>query len=450
VRRRSWSVEAFREILPSKMITEVVQECGAAGKRSRRLPPELMVWLLVGAGLFRDLSLPNVLEVVADAVGFKPWGPAERPHSTSITQARDRLGPDVMPRLFERHAVSLRMRFNDLVTEHCRPTFTLDGTTSIVPDTPENDLHFGRPGAAKDGQSAFPQVRFVLVVSAWTHLVANAVVGPYTTSEPRLADVLLKQIPAGSLLLLDRAYYGFLWPAQMRKHGHDFVVRMKCGEHTYQPTRIRKLGRGDWFVELRRPERVRNDPGDLPPVVPARMIKCRRRGLRPVWIITSLLSVEEFPRDKIEALYRDRWEGELAYRELKESLASAVVKFRSKTPERVRQEFYGLLIAYNNVRGLMCEAASEADLRPIRLSFVNSLVLIRRAVDSGLRERQNLTTAMSYRRLPPRRVGRSYVRAVKRKMTSSFPKKTRDHRRMSASPHVRRARERALRQGSRT
>ena len=51
---------------------------------------------------------------------------------------------------------------------------------------------------------------------------------------------------------------------------------------------------------------------------------------------------------------------------------------RSKIPELVRQEFYGLMMAHFAVRGLMHEAALKADIDPDELSFVHSVRVVRR------------------------------------------------------------------------
>ena len=57
---------------------------------------------------------------------------------------------------------------------------------------------------------------------------------------------------------------------------------------------------------------------------------------------------------------------ETAFDELKTHLRGTRIVLRSKTPDLVRQEFYGLLLAHFAVRGLMPEAAlsAEEDSRP--------------------------------------------------------------------------------------
>jgi hypothetical protein len=70
-------------------------------------------------------------------------------------------------------------------------------------------------------------------------------------------------------------------------------------------------------------------------------------------------------------LYHQRWEIETAFDALKTHLRGAQIVLRSKTPELVKQEFYGLLMAHFAVRGLMHEAALKADEDPDRLSFAS-------------------------------------------------------------------------------
>jgi hypothetical protein len=67
-----------------------------------------------------------------------------------------------------------------------------------------------------------------------------------------------------------------------------------------------------------------------------------------------------------------------AFDELKTHLRGAHIVLRSKTPDLVRQEFYGLLMAHFAVRGLMHEAALRADKDPDRLSFIHAVRVVRR------------------------------------------------------------------------
>ncbi len=81
---------------------------------------------------------------------------------------------------------------------------------------------------------------------------------------------------------------------------------------------------------------------------------------------------------ELAALYHERWEIETALDELKTHLRGARIVLRSKKPELVEQEFYGLLLAHFALRGLMHEAALKAHVDPDTLSFVHSLRVVRR------------------------------------------------------------------------
>lgn len=78
------------------------------------------------------------------------------------------------------------------------------------------------------------------------------------------------------------------------------------------------------------------------------------------------------------ALYHERWEIEIALEKLKTHLRGAKVALRSKTPNLVRQEFYGLMMAHFAIRSLIHEAALKADEDPDRLSFLHAVRVVRR------------------------------------------------------------------------
>lgn len=438
MRGHQFELSALAQVLPTQLINEVLAEAGKEGVRRRKLPPELVIWLVIGMGLYRSLKIENVLARIADSLGGVSWGRAELPHGTSITQARDRLGWEVVRTLFRRLAARLRETTAAATSWRGHEVYTLDGTCFLVPDTPVNDETFTRPSVTRGGTSAFPQLRALMLVGAWTHLVVDVVLGPYAVNEMRLVQYLLDRLRPGAVLLLDRAYCGFRWPAEFLGRGAHFVVRMKHGARAYRVKRGERQGNGDWLCQMPRPKNCANL--DLPVALPARLIKCARKGFRPIYVLTSLVSRTAYPAAEVAALYRDRWEAELSYRELKVHLASDKVAFRSKKPARVLQEVYGLLIAYNAVRALMCEAAHERGVRATQLSFVDSLECVRCAMAAygAGRTAADLVSSIALHMLDPRRAGRRCERAVKIKY-SSYPRKRKD-RPAAASPYVNRAR----------
>ena len=113
-----------------------------------------------------------------------------------------------------------------------------------------------------------------------------------------------------------------------------------------------------------------------------RVVEYRLEGVaaaEPLYrLLTTLLDPAQAPAAELAALYHERWEIEVALAELKTGLRGARVVLRSKTPELVRQEFWGLLLAHFAVRGLMHEAALRADEDPDRLSFSHAVRVVRR------------------------------------------------------------------------
>src|SRR5215203_3411063 len=116
--------------------------------------------------------------------------------------------------------------------------------------------------------------------------------------------------------------------------------------------------------------------------IQVRVVEYRLEGVaeaEPLYrLVTTILDPAQAPAAELAALYHERWEIEGALAELKTQLRGARVVLRSKTPELVRQEVWGLLLAHFAVRGLMHEAALRADEDPDRLSFSHAVRVVRR------------------------------------------------------------------------
>ncbi|WP_281413709.1 transposase [Methylomonas paludis] len=86
----------------------------------------------------------------------------------------------------------------------------------------------------------------------------------------------------------------------------------------------------------------------------------------------------EYPAEELASLYQSRWQIETTFNEMKTTLKGADRVLRSKTPELVKQEFWGLLLAHHIVRKVILETALVHEQEPDYLSFKNSLSIIRR------------------------------------------------------------------------
>ena len=428
---RDFSIELFANILRPPWIKDTLKAHHRESLRIRKLPAELVVWLSIALGLFRTLSIPNVLSRLGTIFGSGSlWDNGITPASTAIAEARDRVGFGPLRTLFEKLRTHLLELHRDRMLWKGMLLLALDGTTFKVPDSPQNRRRFGLPGSSRGGRSAFPQMRALLLVSPLLRFILAVRFGPYRRDELSLAHSMLPEIPSGTLLLADRRFasWGFLLP--LREQGHQFLVRVP--KH-YKACRLWTSGPGDALVEVKLDKALRRRCPQYPRRVFVREIYVRIRGvLMRYW--TSLLDSQLYPTIDLVNLYARRWEEEIGLDELKthQSALTTVnrpVLFRSQTSRRVLQEAWGLVIAYNLIRALMAQAAQAQAIEAVRLSFVDALERIRQAslLMAAARTADlpriyaELLKSLGRCRLPKRR-HRDNPRVVAIKM-SKFPKK---------------------------
>ena len=115
---------------------------------------------------------------------------------------------------------------------------------------------------------------------------------------------------------------------------------------------------------------------DLPETVEVRLLTKRIKG-KEVNILTSMTDVMRFPSSEIVDLYSHRWEIEVGYREIKSSLLNNEFTLRSKLPEMIEQELWGVLLGYNIIRYQMVNMAKTIPgIHPNQLSFTTSATAI--------------------------------------------------------------------------
>jgi hypothetical protein len=245
---------------------------------------------------------------------------------------------------------------------------SLDGSTLDVAETAENEEAFGRPGASR-GASAFPKIRFVALLENGTHVLWAACMDRYSVDELKLAEAVIPALRKGMLCLADRFFPSHkLWLAAAST-GADLLWRTRSNAILHPD---QHLPDGSYLSRIypSTADRRRDQNAIVVRVIDYHLDNLP--GAEPVYrLITTVLDHTQAPAEELAALYHQRWEIETAFDELKTHLRGAQIVLRSKTPELVKQEFYGLLMAHFAVRGLMHEAALEADEDPDRLSFAS-------------------------------------------------------------------------------
>jgi hypothetical protein len=364
--------------LPVSQVKEVLREQGRESQRQRQLPAQVVVYYVIALALYMEVSTREVLRYLQEGAKWLlgPAGSIKVTGKSGISAARTRLGWEPMKALHDQIVRPMAVRETQGAWYRGWRLATLDGSTLAVRDTRVNREAFGKPGASR-GQSAFPQVRFVSLVETGTHVLFGTALGAYRQGEATLAEQVVPQLEPGMLCLADRNFFSFeLWN-QARAKGADLLWRVK--KNLVLPCENR-LPDGSYLSTIYATPKDRRHQRYGVRVRVIEYILVGVEQAEPIYrVIATILDHEQAPASELAARYPERWEIETAFDELKTHLrGGAGIVLRSKTPDLVRQEFWGFLLAHFAVRGLMHEAALAAGEDPDRLSFTHAVRVIRR------------------------------------------------------------------------
>jgi len=425
---RSASFEVFADSLDRHWIEAALAATGTATVRRRKLPAEQVVWIVIGMALFRDRSIQEVVHHL-DLVlpGRTPTNRRASATSSAVVQARDRLGVAPLATLFEQTASRWAGASADAHRWRGLAVCGVDGSALRIPDTPENEAAFGRPGSGR-GPAGYPQLRLVVLMVLRSHLLAGLNLGPWSVGEATLAEPLWQKLPDHSVTILDRGFLSYALLHRLATSGTErhWLIRAKSN---LKWRTVKRLGPNDELVEILVSRKTRRDHPELPDPLQVRAVRYQRQGFRPQILLTSLLDPATYPAAEIAELYHERWELELGFDEIKTHTLEREEALRSRAPERIRQEVWGLAIAYNLLRLHMQHVAQRERVAPTRISFRHALLLVRNfwqltawlASPGNLPRRlEGLHQELALLVLPPRRP-RRYPRAVKIKL-SNYPR----------------------------
>ena len=370
------SLGVIARTFPLDQVQQILADTGKASVRERDLPAQVMVYYAIALALYMGASTREVMRCLLEGLRWLWGAEAIRVAGKSgISQARTRLGAEPLHQLHDRLVRPVATRTTRGAWYRHWHLISLDGSCLDIADTDENRATFGRPEASR-GESAFPQIRFVALVENGTHVLFGTRLGRYEEGETTLAHDVLTALRPGMLCLADRQFFGYvLWQAAGAT-GADLLWRVK---HNLRLPRETQLADGSYLTTIYPNEKDRRHKANG---VRVRVVEYRLEGIadtEPLYRrVTTILDQAKAPAAELAALYHERWEIETALDELKTHLRGARMVLRSKTPELVRQEFWGLLLAHFAVRGLMHEAALRADVDPDRLSFLRAVRVVRR------------------------------------------------------------------------
>ena len=371
------SLGVITKTFPLAKVKAVVAAAGKASRRQRDLPAHVVVYYVIALALYMQVSYREVLRCLLEGIRWLlgPTVAVNVAGKSGISKARSRLGWGAVQQLHDEVVRPIAGKATQGAWYRKWRLVSLDGSTLDVADEAQNAAAFGRPGVSR-GASAYPQIRFVSLVENGTHVLFGSQMADYNTGEITLAKAVLPCLEKGMLCLADRQFFGFeLWN-QARATGADLLWRVK---KNLRLVCQKRLPDGSYLSRIYPSER---DWRHKTNGVVVRVVEYRLEGVagaEPIYrLVTSILDPEQAPAQELAALYHERWEIETALDELKTHLRGAKIVLRSKTPDLVRQEFYGFMMAHFAIRGLMHEAALKADQDPDQLSFLHAVRVVRR------------------------------------------------------------------------
>lgn len=360
--------------------------------------------------------------------------------TSGFIQARQRLPKERLEAALNSTAATADRRVQAQGQLNGRPVKVVDGSSTQLPDTAENQARYPQPPGQKPG-CGFPLMKFLVFFSLGSGAILKVVTDHWKNHDLRLLHRAWEYLNKGDILLGDRAYADYVTLACLPRRNVDVVARLSRARKVDFRRAQQRLGPGDaLFVWKKGYQKSRvlspQEWSDLPGDMIVRIVRfdalIRGRKQR-VTLVTTLLDPVAYPADKLIALYARRWNLELALRHLKTTMG--MEQLRCRTPEMIEKEILAYLIAYNLVRCLMGEAVALAGVEMERLSFKGTVDAVRQYTAAigaarNKRKRQDLwdeLVATIVRDLVPLRPGRKEPRAVKRR-PKPFPLLTKPRR----------------------
>ncbi len=393
------SLGVLASSVPRDVIDDAVTAAGRQAKRSDgKLPPHVMVYFAMAMALFAEDDYEEVAARLAGTLGSwgcwdARWGP---PTSGGITRARERLGFEPLRDIFSRVAVPVADQLTRGAFLGPWRLMSIDGFEWDAPDTPGNASAFGYAGSGAD-RSAFPKVRVVTVSECASHAVVDAGTGgiagkgageqslarglyarreqdwlliagrnfcnraDWCTAADSGAALLWRVKPDLRLpvldLLPDGSYRSVLISPKITGKARDRLIEAARAGDDLDPGRARHVR----VIEYEVPDRDGDGKGEL------------------IALVTTITDPRQAPAAVLAGAYHERWEHETGNGQLKTHLRGPGRVLRSRSPDMIRQEIYGYLLTHHAISALICQAATEADIDPDRVSFTRTVRVIRRA-----------------------------------------------------------------------
>lgn len=386
------SIGVLAKIVPRYLVDEVLVETGRVERRTRSLPAHVVVYFVLALALFPDGYEEVIRKLVHGLRFLRVWSRSWAvPTTGALSQARQRLGEEPMRALFDRVAEPVARPGTPGAWLRSWRLMALDGVMIDVPDTAVNLAAYGKPEGGT--RRPFPQTRSVGLSECGTHALVAAELGTIYQGERELALPLRAKLTPEMLVIADRGFFSHALWVEFLTTGAALLWRA-WSTLGLEPLEV--LPDGSYLAEIA-DKHVRGGRTRIPLAsvggnlrlathLPVRVMEYQIEGhtdgdgkTETFRLITSILDPDQASASELATAYHQRWEIETAFREIEVQLLGTK-GLRSKTPELVRQELWGLFLTHFAIRAFMVEAADTVDIDPDRLSFTRTLHIVRRQV----------------------------------------------------------------------
>lgn len=380
------------QVYPKEVIQRCVEQSQPWAKKKRRVRQTTavsLVWLLIGMALWSRLNQSLVWQkLVGKLSDLHPREGQGKLSDSGVSGRRKALGSEPLEALMaQRCVVMADPRTMPSAFFGRYRLMAIDGTVFNTADTPANEQAFGR-SRNQYGKGAYPQVRCVLLSECGTHAVVGVEMSGFLVSEVHGAHRLLEQVGPNTLLTVDAGIVSAGLLERARGRGVHVLGALSAGTWEHLPIQ-RRLSDGSVLVWV--PASHKGDAvyplkqGMWVRIISYRLTDERLGETGKVYrLVTTLLNPITVPALSLLQCYHERWEIELVIDEIKTHERVQRKVLRSKTPEGVRQELFGLFLAHYLVRAVMAQAALQADQDPDRLSFTEGLFHLTEMIDLTL------------------------------------------------------------------
>jgi hypothetical protein len=373
------STGLLARVFPADIINEELDAHHCNSERVRTFPAPAVVYYTMALSLYSEAAYEAVFAAVAQGLAWKDAHPVAPVNvvKSAISKARARLTWEALKAIGQRCVRPLARPEQTHAFFAGYRLVAMDGSNIEVPDEDANVQAFGYPGS-RTGHAGYPQAQCALLTECASHAILAAELGTYKQAEWEIAAPLVRSLTPDMLCMADRGFVGYAhWQAGIQT-GAQLLWRMP--KNLILPVE-KLLDDGSYLSRLYSSPRDRRKRINGIPVRVIEYALPQVPDSEPMYrLVTSLLDAHGAPAQDLARLYQERWEVELVFDELKTHLGQRRRVLRSKTPELVRQEFYGWVMAHYAVRWLMYHGAAQANISERTVSFTATVQLLRRTL----------------------------------------------------------------------